>query len=78
MSLISAAVAGMHQEAREKRSEWFDHLLRKAETKAAKVATQAALSPYACGDATFTEVFAKTLPTLFTEALERLDSPEPD
>jgi len=25
---------------------------------------------------TFAEVFAKTLPTLFTEALERLDSPE--
>jgi hypothetical protein len=75
MSLISASVGGMHQEAREKRPEWFEHLLRKAETKASKIA---ALSPYACGDATFAEVFAKTLPTLFTEALERLDNPEPD
>src|SRR5437773_2581275 len=69
---------GYRREAREKRPEWFEHLLRKAETKAAKIAAQAALSPYACGDATFAEVFAKTLPTLFTEALERLDSPEPD
>ena len=50
MSLISAAVSEMHRKAREKRPEWFEHLLRKAETKAAKIATQAALSPYACGD----------------------------
>jgi hypothetical protein len=47
------AVAGMHPAARAAKPEWFDHLLRKAETKAAKIATQAALSPYACGDATF-------------------------
>jgi hypothetical protein len=77
-SLISAAVAGMHPAARAAKPEWFDHLLKRCEAKAFKIATQAALSPYACGDATFAEVFAKTLPTLFTEALERLDNPEPD
>jgi hypothetical protein len=77
-SLISAAVAGMHPAARAAKPEWFDHLLKRCEAKAFKIATQAALSPYACGDATFAEVYAKTLPTLFTEALERLDNPEPD
>jgi hypothetical protein len=77
-SLISAAVAGMHPAARAAKAEWFDHLLKRCEAKAFKIATQAALSPYACGDATFAEVYAKTLPTLFTEALERLDNPEPD
>ncbi len=78
MALVSAAVAEMHIAARAAKPEWFEHLLRKAETKAAKIATQAALSPYACGDATFAEVFAKSLPVLFTEALERLDNPEPE
>src|SRR5947208_17026083 len=78
IALVSVAVAGMHPAARAAKPEWFEHLLRKAERKAEKIATQAALSPYACGDATFAEVFAKTLPTLFTEALERLDNPEPD
>jgi len=77
-SLISAAVAGMHPAARAAKPEWFDHLLKRCEAKAFKIATQAALSPYACGDATFAEVFAKTLPTLFTEALERLDAPAGD
>jgi hypothetical protein len=76
IALVSVAVAEMHPAARAAKPEWFEHLLRKAERKAEKIATRAALSPYACGDATFAEVFAKTLPTLFTEALERLDSPE--
>src|SRR5258707_13127431 len=78
MALVSVAVAEMHPAARAAKPEWFEHLLHRAETKAAKIAAQAALSPYACGDATFAEVFAKTLPTLFTEALDRLDNPEPD
>jgi hypothetical protein len=76
MRMISAAVAGMHVEARDKRPAWFDHLLKRCETKAAKIAEHAAQGQYACGDATFCEVFAKTLPTLFTAALERLDEPE--
>jgi hypothetical protein len=75
MAAVSAAVVTMHQEARTSRPAWFDHLLHRAETKAFKIATQAALGPFACGDATFCETYAKVLPTLFTEALERLDAP---
>ncbi len=56
-----------------KRPEWFWHLLLRAETKATKIAAQASHGPSACGDATFIEVYAKTLPALFTQPLERLD-----
>jgi hypothetical protein len=76
MQMVSAAVVEMHKEAQQARPEWFFHLLKRCEVKASKIAEHAAQGQYACGDATFCEVFAKTLPVLFTEALERLDSPE--
>jgi hypothetical protein len=71
-----AAVVEMHQDAERARPEWFHHLLRRAQAKAQRIDEQAAQGQYALGDATFCEAFAKTLPTLFAEALERIDSPE--
>jgi len=78
MAAVSAAVVKMHEQAMREKPKWFWHLLKRCEGKAAKVAEHAAQGQYACGDATFIEVYAKTLPTLFTQALERLDSPEAD
>lgn len=78
MAAVSNAVAELHAAEKAKRPAWFEHLLHRAERKAERIATQAALGEYSCGTATFAEVYAKVLPTLFTEALERLDSPERD
>jgi hypothetical protein len=70
MGAVGAAVIKMHKEAMDKRPEWFWHLFAKCEAKAARVAEQAAHGRDACGDATFIEVYAKTLPALVTKALE--------
>jgi hypothetical protein len=83
ISAISAAMVKLHPQAARDRPKWFWHLLHKSEAKARAIAEQATQSPYSSGDATFIEVFAKSLPALFTEALERLDEaglmgPEPD
>jgi len=61
MGTIGAAVIKLHKEAMDKRPEWFWHLFAKCEAKAARVAEQATHGPHACGDATFIEVYAKTL-----------------
>ena len=78
MEAVSAAAIKMHDQAMHKKPKWFWHLLKRCEAKASKIAEHAAQGQYACGDATFCEVYAKTLPTLFTQALERLDSPAAD
>jgi hypothetical protein len=70
MGTVGAAVIKMHKAAMDKEPEWFWHLFAKCEAKAARVAEQAAHGPIACGDATFIEVYAKTLPPLVTKALE--------
>jgi hypothetical protein len=70
MSAVGAAVIKMHQEAMEKKPDWFWHLFAKCEAKAVRIAEQAAHSPHACGDATFIEVYAKTLPALMKKALD--------
>ena len=70
MGAVGAAVIKMHKEAMDKKPEWFWHLFAKCEAKAARIAEQAAHGPRACGDATFIEVYAKTLPVLVTKALE--------
>jgi hypothetical protein len=69
MGTIGAAVIKMHKEALDIKPEWFWHLFAKCEAKAARIAGQAAQDPNACGDATFIEVYAKTLPALVTKAL---------
>jgi hypothetical protein len=74
MAAVGAAVIKMHKEARDKKPDWFWHLFAKCEAKAARIAEQAAHGPHSNGDATFIEVYAKTLPALFTQALERLDN----
>jgi hypothetical protein len=76
MAAVSAAVIKMHDQAMRDRPKWFWHLLKRCEAKAERIAEHAAQGRYACGNATFIEVYAKTLPTLFTQSLERLDSPE--
>ena len=70
MGAVGAAVIKMHKEAMDRKPEWFWHLFAKCEAKAARIAEQAAHGPRACGDATFIEVYAKTLPVLVTKALE--------
>jgi hypothetical protein len=52
------------------RFEWLRHLLRRCEAKAAKIAEQATHGPHACGDATFIEVYAKSLPALLRAAID--------
>ena len=71
MGTVGAAVIKMHKEAMDKKPDWFWHLFAKCEAKAARIAEQAAHGPQACGDATFIEVYAKTLPVLLTKALEK-------
>ena len=51
-------------------TEWFWHLFAKCEAKAARIAEQAVHGPHACGDATFIEVYAKTMPALLLKGLE--------
>ena len=70
MAAVGAAVIKLHKETVDKEPEWFWHLFAKCEAKAARIAEQAAHGPRACGDATFIEAYAKTLPALVTKALE--------
>ena len=70
MAAVGAAVIKMHKAEMAKRPEWFWHLFAKCEAKAARIAEQAAHGPHACGDATFIEVYAKTMPTLLLKGLE--------
>ena len=70
MAAVSAAVAGMHEAEMDKKPKWFWHLFRRCEVKAERIAEQASHGPHACGDATFIEVYAKTLPALLTAALD--------
>ena len=70
MGAVGAAVIKMHKEAMDKKPEWFWHLFAKCEAKAARIAEQAVHGPHACGDATFIEVYAKTMPALLLKGLE--------
>jgi hypothetical protein len=70
MGAVGAAVIKMHKEAMDRKPDWFWHLFAKCEAKAARIAEQAAHGPHSNGDATFIEVYAKTLPALLTKALE--------
>jgi hypothetical protein len=70
MGTVGAAVLKMHKEALDKKPDWFWHLFAVCEAKAARIAEQATHGPQACGDATFIEVYAKSLPTLVTKALQ--------
>jgi hypothetical protein len=74
MATVGAAVIKMHEPAMRDGPTWFWHLLKRCEAKAERIAEHSAQGQYACGDATFIEAYAKTLPTLFTQTLERLDS----
>jgi hypothetical protein len=69
MGTVGAAVLKMHKQTLDKKPDWFWHLFAVCEAKAARVAEQATHGPQACGDATFIEVYAKTLPALVTKAL---------
>jgi hypothetical protein len=70
MGAVGAAVLKMHKEAMDKKPDWFWHLFAKCEARAARIAAQAAHGPGSNGDATFIEVYARTLPALTTKALE--------
>jgi hypothetical protein len=70
MGAVGAAVIKMHKEAMDRKPDWFWHLFAKCEAKAARIAEQAAHGPHSNGDATFIEVYARTLPALLTKALE--------
>ena len=70
MSAVGAAVIKMHKAAMDEKPDWFWHLFAKCEAKAVRIAEQAAHGPHACGDATFIEVYARTLPALMKTALD--------
>jgi hypothetical protein len=70
MSAIGAAVIKRNKHAMDKKPEWFWHMFAKCEAKAARIAEQAARAPQACGDATFIETYANSLPKLMTAALD--------
>jgi hypothetical protein len=69
MAAVGAAVIKLHKETMDKEPEWFWHLFAKCEAKAARIAAQAALAPHSNDDATFIEVYARTLPELMQTAL---------
>lgn len=69
MSAVGAAVIKRHKETMDREPDWFWHLFSKCEAKAVRLADQAAHSPHACGDATFIEIYAKSLPALMKKAL---------
>jgi hypothetical protein len=69
MAAVGAAVIKLHKKTMDKKPEWFWHLFTKCEAKAARIAEQAAHAPHSNGDATFIEVYARTLPELVTKAL---------
>jgi hypothetical protein len=70
MAAKRAAAIKMHADVMRAKPEWFWHMLRRCEAKAAKLAEQASHGPHANGEATFIEAYAKTLPTLFTAAMD--------
>jgi hypothetical protein len=70
MGAVGAAVIKMHREAMDDEPDWFWHIFARSEAKAARIAEQAEHGPHACGDATFIEIYAKTLPALLTAALD--------
>ena len=69
MAAVGAAVIKQHRETMDKEPEWFWHLFSKCEARAARIADKAAHTPHSNGDATFIEVYAKTLPELVKKAL---------
>ena len=69
MAAVGAAVIKLHKETMDKKPEWFWHLFAKCEAKAARLADLAAHAPRSNGDATFIEVYARTLPELVKKAL---------
>ncbi|MEH2495540.1 hypothetical protein V1294_002019 [Bradyrhizobium sp. AZCC 1678] len=69
MAAVGAAVIKLHKEPMDEEPEWFWHLFAKCEAKAARIAAQAARAPRSNGDATFIEVYARTLPKLMKTAL---------
>jgi len=69
MAAVGAAVIKLHKGSMEKKPESFWHLFTKCEAKAARIAEQAAHAPRSNGDATFIEVYARTLPELVKKSL---------
>jgi hypothetical protein len=68
MAAVGAAVIKVHKDTVDKQPEWFWNLFTKCEAKAARVAAEAAHTPRSNGDATFIEVYARTLPELVKKA----------
>jgi hypothetical protein len=69
MMAASAAAMEMHEAVLRAKPEWFWHMMRRCEAKAIKIAEQAARGPDSNGEATFIEVYARTLPTLFAASM---------
>ena len=70
MEAERTAAIKIHEAVMRAKPEWFWHMLRRCEAKAAKIAEQASHGPYANGEATFIEVYASTLPTLFAATMD--------
>ena len=68
MATVNAAAIEAHQAVMHAKPEWFHHIMRRCEAKAAKIAEQAA-GHDANSEATFVEVYTRTFPALFTAAI---------
>ena len=68
IAAVSAAAIEGHEAVMRAKPEWFYHIMRRCEAKAAKIAEQAA-GHSANSEATFSEVYARTFPPLFSAAI---------
>jgi hypothetical protein len=69
MEAERAAVIKMHEAVMRAKQEWFQHIMQRCEAKAAGIAEQASHGTEANGATTFSEVYARTFPALFTAAI---------
>jgi hypothetical protein len=68
IAAVNAAAIEVHEAVMRAKPEWFGHIMRRCEARAARVAEQAA-GHDANGEATFIEVYTRTFPALFTPAI---------
>jgi hypothetical protein len=69
MAAERAAAIRKYEAVMRAKPEWFHHIMRRCEAKAAAIAEQAAHGNQANGAATFSEVYAQTFPALFAVAI---------
>lgn len=70
MEAERATAIKMYEAVMRAKPEWFWHMLRRCEAKAAGIAEQASHGGHAQRESAFTDVYARTLPVLLTAAMD--------